>query len=330
MDFSVKNLKKNILDKKIKNEEDSVTQKILNDKKSINSKEFKKFVEQNKAYLLESALNKKMGAQLLTSPFYEKWWNNGEITKFLLDRGFEIIDFDNDHFGVWFGEIHQLDYYDLKELEKSLTDSYEQIDRVSNNINNRRLQEVIGSYKSNDVPQINVLRLLVVFQKLLNLNYFVDEDDESGLDVADIDIVLREVEENMAVFLPNNFSHFVSEMDGKTENFSVSWRIPNESSVQNDGLTAANLNWLASKMGNQTFLKLYEMINEYAEASKSFIELNVDKDESDFFSFDDKNLLGLKFEISIEDLKRLFEILDFKVSIKELKSNSYVCKISWE
>jgi len=330
MDFSAKNLKETIAEKQRLAEEEKAARKLLRTQEAVNSKALKELIELNKPHLFKSALNKRMGAQLLTPRYYEKWWNNAELTKFVLDRGFEIIDFDNEHFGVWFGEIHQLDFDDLKTLEQSLVQSYDDLNNISDSINNRQLKEVISSYKSNDVSQINVLRLLVVFHKLTKLNYFVDEDDETGLDVAEIDILLSAVEENVSEFLPNNFNRLIVGTEDKSEFFTISWRFPYESISQLDGLTAGNLNWLSSKLGNDTFLKLYGLIKVGVESSKSFIEVNIDADDDDYFTFKDEKMVDQVFEMPIEDVKSLLEALDFKVGIVEAKGAPSILRISWE
>jgi hypothetical protein len=330
MDFSAKNLKETVAEKQKLAEEEKAARKLLQTKEAVNSKTLKAFIELNKPHLFKSALNKRMSVQLLTPRYYEKWWNYAELTKFVLDRGFEIIDFDNEYFGVWFGEIHQLDFDDLETLEQSLLESYNDLNNISDSINNRQLKEVINSYKSNDVPQINVLRLLVVFHKLTKLNYFVDEDDETGLDVAEIDILLSAVEENVSEFLPNNFNRLIAGTEDKSEFFTISWRFPYESVVHSDGLTAANLNWLSSKLGNDTFLKFYELIKVGVESTKSFIEISIDADHDDYFIFKDEKMVEQVFEMPIEDVKNLLEALDFKVGIVEAKGAPSNLRITWE
>lgn len=330
MDFSAKKLKENLAEKQKLAKEEEAAQKLVRAKEAVKSKELKAFIELNKAHLFKSALNKRMGVQLLTPRYYERWWNNAEFTEFLINRGFEIVDFDSEHFGVWFGEIHQLDFDDLKTLENSLIDTYEDVNEIADSINNKQLKEIVKSYKSNDVPQINVLRLLVVFHKLLKLNYFVDEDDEIGLDVPDIDILLSAVEENVSEFLPNNFNRLIVGMEDKSEFFTISWRFPYESISQSDGLTAANLNWLSSKLGNDTFLKLYELIKECVESSKNHIELNISSDDNDYLIFNDKKLNDLVFEMPLDDVKSLLEALDFTVSVEVAKNVSSILRISWE
>lgn len=329
MDFSAKNLKEIVAEKKKLADEEKATHQLMRTQESINSKALKAFIELNKPHLFKSALNKRMSVQLLTPRYYEKWWNNAELTKFVLDRGFEIIDFDNEHFGVWFGEIHQLDFDDLMALEKSLLESYEDINQISDTINNRQLKEIINSYKSNDVPQINVLRLLVIFHKLNKLNYYVNEDDETGLDVAEIDILLSAVEENVSEFLPNNFNRLIAGTEDKSEFFTISWRFPYESDVHFDGLTAANLNWLSSKLGNDTFLKFYELIKVGVESSKSFIEINVGTNDDGYLIFKDIKMVDMLFEMVIEDVKHLLEALDFTVRIVEVRGVPSILRISW-
>lgn len=330
MDFSAKKLKDDLAEKQKLVEKEKAASKLLQAQKSANSRELKALIELNKPHLFKSALNRKMGERMLTPRYYEKWWNNAEFTKFLLDRGFEIVDFDSEHFGVWFGEIHQLEFDDLNVLEKSLLDSYKDAKEISDSINNRRMKEIIGSYKRNEVSQINVLRLLGTFHKLAKLNYFVDEDDEVGLDVPEIDILLSAVEENVSEFLPNNFNRLIAGTENKSEFFTISWRFPYESVPQSDGLTAANLNWLASKAGNESFLKFYELIKERVESLNSSLEVKIESDKDNHLIFVDKKLDNLLFEISINDLKSLLEALDFKVSISAVKGSPSILRISWE
>lgn len=331
MDFSAKKLKEDLAAKqKLSAENKDAHSKILRAQKVSSSKELKAFIELNKPHLFKNALNKRMGAQLLTPRYYERWWNNAEFTKYVLDRGFEIVDFDSDHFGVWFGEIHQLEFDDLEVLEKSLLNSYEDIKNISSNINNKQLKEIISNYKSNSVAQINVLRLLVLFHRIIKLNYFVDEDDEIGLDISEIDIILSTVEENVSEFLPNNFNRLIVGMEDRNEFFTISWRFPYESIADSDGLTAETLNWLASKVGNDAFLKLYELIKVYVESSKSFVEISVDANDDGYLIFKDHKMIGVVFEMSVKDLKSLLEALDFTVSTTETKGISSILRISWE
>lgn len=330
MDFSAKKLKENLAEKQRLARVEEAARELLRAKEVVKSKELKAFIELNKPHLFKSALNKRKGVQLLTPRYYESWWNNAEFTEFLLDRGFEIVDFDSDYFGVWFGEIHQLDFDDLQTLEESLLESYEDVKRIASSINNKQLKEIIRSYKSNNVSQINVLRLLVVFHKIVKLNYFVDEDDEIGLDVPEINLILSTVEENVSVFLPNNFNRLIVGMEDQKEFFTISWRIPYESIPESDGLTAENLNWLSSKQGNESFLKIYELIKECVESSKASIELKIQVNKSKYLTFTDQKLAGLIFEMSIEDLKCLLEVLDFAVSIVSEKDDYSILKISWE
>lgn len=103
MDFSAKRLKEGQEEKRKLLKEKATSEKKAQVKSTLQTKMLRDFLKLNMSSLYKSALNRRTNSQLVTNSFTEKWWDNAEYTNALIDRGFDIIDFDNDYFGAWFG-----------------------------------------------------------------------------------------------------------------------------------------------------------------------------------------------------------------------------------
>lgn len=329
MDFSAKRLKEEQEEKRKLLKEKATSEKKAQVKSTLQTKMLRDFVKLNMSSLYKSALNRRTNSQLVTNSFTEKWWDNAEYTNALIDRGFDIIDFDNDYFGAWFGEIHQLELDDLVKLEQFLLLNFEKIKKLPKVLNHPKLKGIIGSYSHNSVKSINVLRLFVAFQKLNDLKYSDEDDDEDGVSFSQLEDILTDVFNHLASVLPNSINWNYVGMTSRRESFLISWRFPNEATQPDDGLTADNLSWLSSKQGNDAFLKLYEVIQAKSGSSKSFLEVSISSDEDGHIVFLDKNLADVSIQLAPKALKNLFESLDFAVELLG-KGSVSTLKISWE
>lgn len=217
----------------------------------------------------------------------------------------------------------------MVKLEQFLLLNFEKIKKLPKVLNNPKLKAIIGSYSNNSVKSINVLRLFVAFQKLNDLKYGDEDDDEDGVFISQLEDILTDVFNHLASVLPNSINWNYVGMTSRRESFLISWRFPNEATQHDDGLTADNLSWLSSKQGNDAFLKLYEVIQAKSGSSKSFLEVSISSDEDGHIVFLDKNLADISIQLAPKELKNLFESLDFAVELLG-KGSVSTLKISWE
>ena len=274
----------------------------------------------NKTALFESALNRRTYAGLIMPSFTDKWWDHADFVKVLTERGFAIVNYDDGDFS----QICQLSDSEIRAFEGFLIESHEKVKKISLKAKNKKLDRVLKGYKENYSTQIKVRRLVTLFVKLFNQSYLIKDDEEDAeLCVPALSPLLEEVMKHIAKTLPNNFQEgFVSLMDSIDEYFNISWRFPGEPLVTTDGLTASNLNWLSSKYGNDSFLLLYEYINENIKSATSHVELKINSDEYGNTLFLDKKLTKIQFEMSAKDIKNIFEALGFGVDLAVKASNS--------
>ncbi len=318
MDYSAKSLKIKS-DEKIK----SLKEKSALDKKSKAA--FRDLVKANKSKLYKAALELKRSTQLSISPFENsKWWDNDEFTQFLLDGGFDIIDFDSSHFGSWFGPIHSLTSRELELLESYLEKNLDEIKDQRKALQNSEVKEIINSYRKSSVRTINVLRLLVCFHKLYIL--FLYKNDVSSF-LQEIYNQLIDITEYVSTYIPDIFKTIDPDIVDKNELFTISWRYPSKPTSNNLSFTAETLNWLSSKDGNEAFHVLYKAIEETADSGNFVFETKVTFDSDGFISFIENNISCFDTQLTSISFKDLFETLGYKVEVT--KKTSDILKISW-
>lgn len=303
MDFSAKQLKKTLTENQqsVKSIAAVKTKPAIAHKKiqgNAQSKEAKAFIKSNTAQMYKSALAERTYCRLESVDYISKWWDNVDIIQSLNDRGFTIVDDDPKHFGTWYSSIALLEANEVSELEEFL------INRVSNVSRSRpkaAIQKILKTYLHSNDSRINILRLLLLLNKLQL------EDD---FYINDTFVFVNKI-------LPLNLGTYYVNMDGKTENFFISWRYPNQSVNCVDGVTASNLSWLCSKTGNNQFRKLHEAIKKNFTHGDVNIQSKIDTDDQGFIVFLDKYLKDIALELSPLHLKHLLETLEYVVSIEK-------------
>jgi hypothetical protein len=163
------------------------------------------------------------------------------------------------------------------------------------------VQEILKTYLPSNDSCINTLRLLLLFNRL----WLID-----GFAIGDTFDVINKI-------LPLKLGHYYIDMDGRTENFSVSWRYPNERVNPSDGVSAEILSWLCSKVGNEQFRSLYEVIKLNVTRGKVRVRSSIETSYEGFIVFLDKNLKHISLELSPDQLRHLLESLDYDVVISK-------------
>lgn len=312
MDFSAKHLKKTLTEgqnsvKKrtvVKRKPVSVIQKLHGNPQSA---EAEAFIKSNAAHMYKSALEQRTHCELnpvgyvsktWTHTAISKWWDNVDIVQSLHDRGFTLVDDNPNHFGTWYSPIAVLKTHEVSELENFLTSRLSQATRPRPKV---AVQEILKTYFPSNDSCINTLRLLLLFNKLWLLD---------GFAIGDTFDVINKI-------LPLKLGHYYIDMDGRTENFSVSWRYPNERVNPSDGVSAEILSWLCSKVGNEQFRSLYEVIKLNVTRSKVRVRSSIETSYEGFIVFLDKNLKHISLELSPDQLRLLLESLDYDVVISK-------------
>jgi hypothetical protein len=309
MDFSAKQLKKLVTEK-----QKSVTKSSANRAKPTTapqkllgngqSKEAKDFIKSNAAHIYKSALEERTHCKLdhvdyALTPWenkaIHKWWDHIDILQSLHERGFTISDDDPKHFGTWYSSIAILETHEVSELESFLGNRLLEITGPRPKV---AVQQVLKSYLYSNDSRINILRLLVVFNRLWRQCDF------------DLDNTFEFVNK----ILPLDLGRYSVDMDWKTENFGISWRYPNEGVDPADGVSATVLKWLCSKVGNEQFRKLYEVIKENVTAGNAHVESAIETCDEGFIVFLDRSLKNISLNLSPSQLKHLLVSLDYVVA----------------
>ena len=301
MDFSAKHLRKTLTDnpqpvvKKVRVKPTPITGNTKL-RGNTQSKEAKAFIKFNTARMYKSALEMRTHCSLMSVDYVSRWWDNIDIMQSLHERGFTIIDDDPHHFGTWYSSIAILEEHEVFELEKFLSIRVAEVSRSRPKV---AIQKILKSYLNSNDSRINILRLLLLFNKL-----WLQDD----FDIGDTFIFVNKI-------LPLNLGGHYVEMDGKTESFSISWRYPNEGVNSLDGVSATSLKWLCSNTGNEQFRKLYEAIKKSVAQGNSHVTTKIETSHEGFIVFQDKNLNNISLELTPGQLKQLLESLDYDVAI---------------
>ncbi|CAN1564781.1 hypothetical protein MCERE10_03654 [Burkholderiaceae bacterium] len=312
MDFSAKQLKKLVTEQQksvtkshaIRSKPTAVSQKLHG---NAQSKEAKDFIESNAAHIYKSALEQRTHCKLdsvnyALTPWENKaisnWWDHIDILQSLHDRGFTIVDDDPKHFGAWYSSIAILETHEAFELENFLVNRLSEVTRSRPRV---AVQQLLKSFLHSNDSRINILRLLVLFNRLWS-QYDVNTDNTF---------------EFVNKILPLDMGRHSVDMDWKTENFSISWRYPNEGVNPSDGVSATVLKWLCSNAGNEQFRKLYAVIKANVTAGNARVESVIETSDEGFVVFLDKGLKNISLELSSSQLKHLLVSLDYVVAINK-------------
>jgi hypothetical protein len=318
MDFSAKHLKRTLTES-----QNSVEKRTVVKRKPVSgiqklhgnpqSAEAKAFIKSNAAHMYKSALEQRTHCELnpvgyisktWTHTAISKWWDNVDIVQSLHDRGFTLVDDHPNHFGTWYSPIAVLEAHEVSELENFLTSRLSQATRPRPKV---AVQEILKTYFPSNDSCINTLRLLLLFNKLWLLDGFAFGDT--------FDVINK--------ILPLKLGHYYVDMDGRTENFSVSWRYPKERVNPSDGVSAAILSWLCSKAGNEQFRSFYEVIKFNMIRRNICVRSKIETSHEGFIVFLDKNLKNISLELSPDQLKSLLESLDYEVVIGNKSTPHY-------